>query len=64
MLMKNGYLQYLVKVGVFKIGKLYWVYIGRGLNNVIFRGIFQYVAKLRVLFNMPRTHMICHRFTE
>ncbi len=28
-------------------------HIGRGLNNVIFRVIFQYVVKLRVLFNMP-----------
>lgn len=36
----------------FLIWKVYWVYIGRGLNNMIFRGIFQYVLKLRVLFNI------------
>ena len=38
----------------FLIGKVYWFHIGRGLNNMIFRGIFQYVVKLRVSFSMPQ----------
>ena len=49
-----------MKVGFSLIGKVYWVCIGRGLDNVIFRGIFHYVVKLRVFFGMPRTHVIHH----
>ena len=48
----------------FNIGKVYWVRIGRELNNVIFRGIFQYIVKLRVFLSMPQMHMICQRFIE
>ena len=44
---------------VFQIGKVYWVHIGRRLNNVIFKGIFQYVVKLRVLFSIPLAHVRC-----
>ena len=53
-----------MKVGVFLIGKVYWVCIGRGLNNVSFRDIFQYVVNLKVLFSMPQMHVICQRFIE
>jgi len=49
---------------VFSIGNVYWVHIGRGLINVIFRGIFQYVVKLGVLFSIPATYAICHMFIE
>ena len=31
---------------------------------MIFIGIFQYVVKLRVLFSMPRMHVLCHRLIE
>ena len=51
-----------MKVGVFLIGKVYWVCIGRGLNNVIFSVIFQYVVKLRILFSMPQTDVLRQRF--
>jgi len=44
----------------FLIVKVYWDCIGRGLNNVIFRGIFQYVVKLRILFNMPLDKLEVH----
>ena len=53
-----------MKVGFFLIGKVYWVCIGRGLINLVFRGIFQDVVKLGVLFSMPGTHVICQRFIE
>lgn len=49
---------------VFLNWEVVWVRIARGLSNVIFRGIFQYVVKLGVLFSMPRTHVTCHRFIE
>lgn len=40
----------------FLIWKVYWVRIGRGLNNVILRGIFLYVVKLRYC-------LVCHNRT-
>jgi len=43
---------------------VYWVRIGRGLNKVIFRGIFQYIVKLREFFSMRWTHVLCQRFIE
>jgi len=45
MLMKKRIPTISSEVGVFKIGNMYTVCIGRGLNNVIFRGIFQYVVQ-------------------
>ena len=53
-----------MEVGIFLIRKVYWVLIGRGLNNVIFRVIFQYEVKLRVFLNIPRTHAIGQKFIE
>ena len=41
-----------MKLGVFKIGKVYCAHIGRALDNVIFRDIFQYVVKITELFSM------------
>ena len=59
MLMKKWILAISSGSRVFLIGKVYWICIGRGLNNVILKDVFQYVVKLRVLFNMPQTHVIC-----
>lgn len=32
-------------------------HIGRGLNNLIFVGIFQYVVKLKVIGSLSEAHM-------
>jgi len=62
MLMEKWIPTMLVRVWVFYIRKVHLVCSSRGLNNVIFIGIFQYVIKLRVLLSMPQMHVICQRF--
>ena len=47
-------------VKLFKIS----THIDKGLNTVIFKGIFQYVVKLRIFFSMSRMHMLCKRSIE
>ena len=42
-------MQYIGKIGVFKIGKAYW----EGVTKMILGGIFQYFLKIGVLFHMP-----------
>jgi hypothetical protein len=52
---------YLVKIGV----SFYWKDVmGGGLNKNSFGGIYQYLVKLGVFFNIPRTQVLCHRFIE
>jgi hypothetical protein len=38
--------------------------LGEGFNKWIFGGIYQYLVKLGVFLNIPRTQVLCHRFTE
>ena len=38
--------------------------LGRGYNNTILGGIFQYLVKLGILFNILWTIVLCNKFTD
>ena len=63
---KNGLIKmdtynYLVKIGIFLIGEVYWE---GGFNNTILGGILQYLVKLGIFFKILRTIVLCNKFTE
>ena len=52
---------YLVKIGIFLIGEVYWE---GGFNNTILGGILQYLVKLGIFFKILQTIVLCNKFTE
>jgi hypothetical protein len=39
--------------------------IRRGVfNKMILGGIYQYLVKIEVFFNIPQIHVLCHRFIK
>jgi hypothetical protein len=52
-------------VSTTNMGFFYWKdVLEMGFNKIILGGIYQYLVKIVVLFNIPQMQVLCHRFIE